>query len=416
MNTRKITLFCINLLPLAAMAGVNIQNGNFYISYKDVAAQSGGRELALSRTYNSLATTRGWFGYGWGSAFETRLIALPDHSAAVQENGNGMVRYYRPAGRDNVAAGVERIVAGAVERDKLSPAAAAELRQQLQASEELRLQKTQDYALQAELPDGTVLQSNECAAARLTRQAEGYLRTNCEGGSDHFDLQGRLLRREARDGYQIRADYAGVRPQTITDSLGQTLRFEWTADGHVAKLEEGATRVLYSYDARGNLIRSNTIGGHAYDYAYDDKHNLTRIGYADTSSLQIAYAPPHSGRASAVIERTGDKTEYEYGSDPADAQRTWTRIVHTAADGRQRTRQYDFRRQRTASGEEWVASIAADAATQQRRENGYDEKGRIVRRVDRNGIVSEYVYHPVSGKLILVFDENGVTTAGRQFF
>ena len=35
-----------------------------------------------------------------------------------------------------------------------------------------------------------------------------------------------------------------------------------------------------------------------------------------------------------------------------------------------------------------------------------DSMGRIVRKVDADGVVSEYVYHPQSGKLILVFSND----------
>ena len=54
-------------------AGVNLKNGNFYISYTDIIVPGGGHDLEVVRTYNSRATGTGWFGFGWGSDFETHL-------------------------------------------------------------------------------------------------------------------------------------------------------------------------------------------------------------------------------------------------------------------------------------------------------------------------------------------------------
>jgi hypothetical protein len=48
-----------------AYAGVNPQNGDFYISYTDASLSGQGHEVELVRTYNSKSTHVGWFGYGW---------------------------------------------------------------------------------------------------------------------------------------------------------------------------------------------------------------------------------------------------------------------------------------------------------------------------------------------------------------
>ena len=67
----SVTLF----LLFALIAGVNIKNGNYYVTYKDIVVPGGGKDLEISRTYNSTITRVGWFGVGWASEFETRLEA-----------------------------------------------------------------------------------------------------------------------------------------------------------------------------------------------------------------------------------------------------------------------------------------------------------------------------------------------------
>jgi hypothetical protein len=69
--------------------------------------------------------------------------------------------------------------------------------------------------------------------AMLARSADSYRRKNCDGGDDYFDLQGRMIRHEEDDGYKISANYDGARPQTISDSSGNVLKFTWTASGRL---------------------------------------------------------------------------------------------------------------------------------------------------------------------------------------
>jgi hypothetical protein len=108
----KLIVILVALLafPVLATAGVNPENGSFYITYNDITQRSGDHELNLDRTYNSLSSDLGWFGYGWGSQYETRLVVLPDGSAAIKENGAGLTTYYRGGSESAVKAGIERII------------------------------------------------------------------------------------------------------------------------------------------------------------------------------------------------------------------------------------------------------------------------------------------------------------------
>ena len=421
---KKIFLTASLLAPLAATAGVRIQNGDFYITYQDITLEAGSHELALSRTYNSLASQIGWFGAGWGSPFETRLIAMPDGTAAVYENGNGGINYYRPAGKVDVAAGVEQILQAVVQRDHLGPEAAASLRGKLAADEELRMRKVQDYGMQVELAAGSELPSDQCMGARLARVADGYKRKNCYSGDDYFNLQGRMIRHEEADGYQIRASYAGAHPETISDSAGNMLKLTWTSAGRLQEATtNGKHHLIYSYSDKNELTKSNDVNGNQYLYDYDSNQNLTRITYIDHSTMRIEYVSPESGRVSSVTNRQGEQVRYEYRSDPADPQHTWTRVTTVSGTGQQLVSNYEFRNERTETGEEKTRPVAI-SSNNDHRTTAYDNKGRVVRKVSASGAVTEFVYHPRSDKLILVvskglttsfhYDENGQLTSAQN--
>ena len=63
MRAMKLLLLLL-LIPSMAFAGVNLKNGNFYISYTDIIVPGGGMDLEITRTNNSKSTEKGWFGFG----------------------------------------------------------------------------------------------------------------------------------------------------------------------------------------------------------------------------------------------------------------------------------------------------------------------------------------------------------------
>lgn len=102
------------LLPLTAMAGVNHLNGNFYITYTDISLGKSAKALEITRTYNSKDDEAGWFGMGWGSDYETRLIVTPEGGVLIRENGNGAYNWFSPEQAPDLDAVTTRIV----DRDK----------------------------------------------------------------------------------------------------------------------------------------------------------------------------------------------------------------------------------------------------------------------------------------------------------
>lgn len=404
----KALLVILLAVPLIAMAGVNPKNGNFYITYQDVSLEKNGRELGITRTYNSKSAELGWFGYGWGSKFEARLVALPDGSAVIKENGAGLTTYYRTNNVHAVKAGIQTIVDAAKTRDNLTPAAAGELAAKLLGDEDLRVEKVVRYGIHVELPEGTSL-DDFCGKASLTRVAEGYRRIDCdrfgdtESAIDTFDFQGRLIRHEIEDGYAVTISYADAGTADIRDTQGQHIALTWTPEGRVASAKTHKQSLTYTYDAKQDLVEVNEVTGNTYRHSYDNNHNLTRINYIDDSNMFISYSPRVSGTVDSVTERNGDRQTFIYRTDPNNSNHYWTKhdiILHT---GKTSSKEYEFENEVSATGVSHLAKFA-------RNENGnfkeakFDSQNRMISSVDKDGEVSEYTYHPQSGKLIEVMN------------
>lgn len=403
MRTR---IFCavLLLLPAIALAGVNTKNGNFYISYTDLVKESGGRELQLTRVYNSQTTKVGWFGFGWGSTFETSLMVMPDGSVVANEAGSGQANYYAPVDGIGLQAGVDKIVAVAIERDKLEPDEADMLRKNLLADENLRRTNVAKYGIQSQLPDGGAAQSSACAA--VTRIHDEYRRTTCGQRVDYFDLEGRLIRKE-EGGYKITLHYAGKYPDRIEDSLGQRLFLMWTAAGHVAeaRADKDGKTLRYFYDEKDNLLLADELGGNYYKYEYDSEHNLTRIGYIDNTHMDMQYG--EKSFITSVTEPDGSKNTYAYRYDPKNpASHYWATTTRISATGEQSGREEEFSLATNAAGIERIAGLTSTEGDR-KQDIALDELGRIKRIQKTDGRFTEYTYHPTFNKVSAVLTEDG---------
>lgn len=404
----KIKILCLLLLilPVIAFAGVNTKNGNYSTAFTDILLESSGHELDLTRIYNSKATEVGWFGFGWGSPFESHMLVMPDGSVVVREYGTGSVSYFAPNGESKLSAGVDQIVALAVQRDKLDAEAASDLRRQLLANEELRRSNVIKYGIKTLLPVGTKVPSSTCVESAVTRINDEYQRTSCAQGNldivytDYFDLMGRLVRKESGE-YKLTIHYAGESPDRIEDTLGQKLFLKWTAAGRIAeaRLDKDTKVLRYTYDERDNLILANELGGNFYRYEYDENHNMTRIGYIDNTQKLIQY--DENSLATSVTEPDRSKATYAYRTDPSNPSlHYWTTTTHTSTTGDQSSREEEFMLTTNAAGFDRLTSRTSEVDSK-KQDIVYDERGRI-KIVRRDGFFAEYFYHPIFDKIRVV--------------
>jgi YD repeat-containing protein len=396
------------IFPLTTIACVDTRSGNFCTNYSDISQKSGDHELNLTRTYNSKSTETGWFGYGWGTSFEQRLLVMPDGSAVVHDLSTQKNERYSMQDKDVLQSGVEKIVAVVVGKDGLGVEAASELRSKLLLSEELRISKVREYAIKTQLADGVKLHSTECSKASISRNRDEYQRIKCSKGVDYFDLAGRLIRQEDEN-YKVVIHYAGDHPDRISDSLGQELSLTWDATGHLveAKSKQDAPAIKYRYDEKNNLVFSSEAEGNDAAYVYDDKHKLTGVGFINQSHIELKY--DEAGRIKELNDSNAPKMSYSYRKDPEyPSLHHWTTATTTNEEGKQTIRLAEYFSTLDTAGVERLSRVFKTDA-HGKEEIVLDEKERFKRIVRADGSFTEISYHPTLGKVSVVSTNEGKT-------
>ncbi len=400
---RSAIAILLSAWALNASAGVFPRNGNFFITYNDLALTAKEHKLALSRNYNSKSTYVGWFGFGWGTEFEMRLTVMPDQTAVINESGGGASTYFHDALSGNnakrIEAEVTAIMAAAKAKDKLDDAAAEKLRNKLMKDEEDRYTAVKKYGLQGELPVGARLEGRGgfgYCPGTLERTAGGYRRDDGCVKVDEFDRQGNLVKRTYKeDGYAVSFRVEDGHPVEIRDSDGQRIALEWNKEGRVIRATADGIVVQYEYDNDRNLVRSKDINGNTYRYEYDSNHDLTHIRYIDDSHMDITYAGT-SGQTTSVSERLDiGRTEYTYAVDPENPNKYSTTIRKISQDGSVETETLHFEDAVSATGERWVQRMSGESDDDGGKSGPVkemDDKGRVKRKTWKSGFYVAYTY------------------------
>tara|TARA_B100000029_G_scaffold244085_1_gene241290 strand:+ start:427 stop:2124 length:1698 start_codon:yes stop_codon:yes gene_type:complete len=340
------------------LAGVNLKNGNFYISYTDIIVPGGGKNLKISRTYNSKSVTKGWFGFGWGSNFETKLWVSADGSVIIRENGSGAATRFTPKSDLNVKDAVERILEGMVKAgESVDGSYGEDLKKNLINNEELRRKKARKYGVTVKLAEGSELFSVKRGYQKVVKLKNGFERIHTSGKRELFDEDGKLLKIGHKDGYEIKFIYKGKRLDSIKDTDAKQIFFEWYGNSQVKSISSvGKKKATFKYDGK-NLIEAKDVGGNVYVYEYDDKHNMKKISYKDNSSRGIEYETK-SGFVSKITSRDGTLTKYNYGSNPKNKDlHFWTQVVREGNDGSSTKNRYEYELKRKQDGSVYTYKV-----------------------------------------------------------
>jgi YD repeat-containing protein len=422
-------LLAIFLLPLSAFAGVNLKNGNFYISYTDIIVPGGGNDLEITRTYNSRSIDKGWFGIGWGTPFETFITVAPDGSVTVHENGSGALTRFTPQAAVDAAGASKKIIEAMRKRTTITDQVASNLEQRLTNDADLRLAYSRRFGITADLAAGTVLHSNTRGIQTLTKTKDGFVREYNDGKKELFNEEGKLSKISDKNGYVIDLEWKDKVLVSIKDSQAKQLFFDWFSDGKIKHVwSAGDKKTEYKYTGE-NLTQSTDIAGNVFSYSYDTNHNMTKISYTDNTSMEIKYEP-RTQFVSELTSRSGESTKYTYESNPQNPDmHYWTTVTKVVPGGTPVSNKYEYEMRRRPDGSEYTYRIATEV-------NGvvtdttyseccslplkivrgseittfeYNDNGLLTKKSSNRGELVELKYHPEFNKITQVKNNQGMT-------
>jgi len=357
----KLTLLLL-LLSLALQGGVNLKNGNFYISYTDIQIpKTRGALEDITRTYNSKSIEVGLFGYGWGTLIESRLYAYPDGSLVVAEHGSGgKTVYLSPfATQDMLDLMIDQLLEVSLAEGSLpnTPNALANKREELQNNQESRHSLWNKYlkkglvAYQSTLPVGAEWESFERGRERIVKTENGYSRIK-SSRIDDFNTEGLLVKIDEKNGDYTLLEYTNSHLAKISNADGTSLVFTTNEDGFITRITSGAKEATFKYDGL-DLVYAKDAGGNHYKYVYDEKHNLIKIVYNPVrlkgqaeDARYISYEPKTSF-VTKIIDRNGEETAYTYKTffkedGTVDDDHYATTVHKTGYNGQQVTNEYEY--------------------------------------------------------------------------
>ncbi|MBU2981441.1 hypothetical protein KO498_06395 [Lentibacter algarum] len=307
--------------PESARAGINLKNGNFYITYTDMII--GHPEFSIVRTYNSKAGKTLSFGFGWGTDLDTSLTVVGDGTVILDENGSGARRVFRPSQTDIAKrdAIVEEMLgameaAGWITTDKQRDETRVKLREDAEERRVLHRKLVSiDMMPERDLAVGERLVSTNDLNAFIEKEPGGYYRRGSKG-YERFNQQGQLVEMVTQDkvGYRLRRSEQGHLREIIA-SNGERIAVSTNANGQITRLEAGTINATFEYDDRNNLISATNAVGTTYLYEYDEKHNMRFIRYEDGTYLEVRYQES-TLLANFHRDQDGQVTRYEYGTNP----------------------------------------------------------------------------------------------------
>jgi YD repeat-containing protein len=349
------------LIPLSVFAGVSLKNGNFYISYTDILVPGGGHDLKIVRTYNSRATEVGWFGFGWGSDYETYITVSADGSVVVHENGSGALTRFTPKEAVDPTAAANKIIEAMRKKTSLSEKVASNLRKKLIGDAEIRQAYARKFNVKAKLAAGTILYSNTRGLQEIHKVKKGFKRVYNDGKVEYFNKSGKLTKVKDKNNYIVNFKYDKSNHLTsIKDSLAKQLFLSWYTDGKIKEVwSAGDKKVFYKYKG-DNLVQTKDVAGNIFKYEFDGHHNMTGIVYSDGSKKQIHYNKK-TQFVTEVVDRNGESTGYKYDSNPKNPDfHYWTIVTKKSASGKTTSNRFEYEIKTRPDGSQYTYRIVTE--------------------------------------------------------
>lgn len=390
----SLKLLVLFMFSLASIAGVNLKNGNFYITYTDIIVPGGGNDLVIERTYNSKSPARGWFGYGWGSDYETHLVVSADGSVTVHENGSGAKTRFTPRQAVDPKAAAQKIVDVMRKKTSLSTTVANSLVTKLTNDAELRQAYAKKFSVTSNLAVGTELYSNVRGLQKVIKTAKGYVRKYNDGKENHFNEDGKLIEVKDKNGYVVRLDYTKSGTlQSIKDSMAKQIFFKWYPNGLVKSVESGAgKKTVYTYDSSYNLKEAKDVSGNNFKYDYDANHNMTKIVYKDGTFQKIDYEKK-TQFVKELTKRSGEVVKYSYESNPKNPDfHYWTLVAKKSPTKKEVVNRYEYEIKKKPDGSHYTYRILT-VINGLKTETIYTECCSLPKQIKRGKHVTNFEYN-----------------------
>ncbi|MGJ8745564.1 DUF6531 domain-containing protein [Polaribacter sp.] len=321
--------FFFTFLNFGLFAGVNINNGNFYISYTDVSLKKYQSAFeSITRTYNSKSTYVGLFGYGWGTKFETYLRAYPDGSLKVKEHGTGNTNLFTSPlmTNDLIEMMIDDLMEVILEEEGIlnNPEAIASEIEKLKSDFTYRTNKWDAYVAQGVLeytkdfPVGMEWNAFFTSTQQIVLTEEGYLRKEKSNiKTELFNLEGQLIKYDLGNGKFNTLSYSNNTLSSITTADGFTAKFNINTNGFVTRISFNDKEAVFTYEGK-KLIYAIDTYHYQYKYEYDESYNLTKIiynpvrlkGVAEDAQLMTYH--PKTMYIKSITERSGNTVHYNY--------------------------------------------------------------------------------------------------------
>lgn len=365
------------LLGQLLCSGVNLKNGNFYISYTDVEIPKKLGALSdMTRTYNSKSVEIGLFGYGWGTLIESHLYNYPDGTIVIAEHGSGGKTVFTSpfSTVDMLDLMIDRLIEVGIQEGSIenTPNALLSKRDEYLNDLELRLKHWDnfvkknllDYAF--ELPTGAEWESFQRGNERIIKTDQGYQRIK-SSRIDDFNAEGQLIKIDEKNGNWTSLDYTQGNLSAITNADGTGIKLTTNADGFITSITNNGKTAIFRYEDK-NLVYARDIAGNAYAYAYDDNHNMVKITYnpdrdqnTPEDSMLMEYEPK-TGFLSKITDRNGETTSYQYTKffredGSLDDFHYGTTVIKEGYDGRPVSNVYEYFIGVKGNGEDYTQKI-----------------------------------------------------------
>tara|TARA_B100001971_G_scaffold213155_1_gene245442 strand:- start:19442 stop:21100 length:1659 start_codon:yes stop_codon:yes gene_type:complete len=346
---KQLILLVFMIGSFQAMAGVNLKNGNFYISYTDIVVNGLGKKLEMTRTYNSKSTSVGWFGFGWGNYYETKLVTSADGCVVVHEHGAGGKTRFCPKNSIDPETAANKIIAAMRKSNGLTESSVETFKKRLVNNAELRHAYAKNFGVKTEIASGTKLYSNQRGIQEVTVTKEGYVRSSNDGRVESFNKLGQLVKVQDKNNYFVEFKYDKKQLESIKDSHAKQIYFKWNSSGKVAEMwSQGDKKAEFKYDGQ-DLVYSKDVTGNEYQFVYDKNHNLTKIVYNPNKkkgepedAMKMSYSAK-TYYVTEIVDRNGESTKYKYGAaDKNPEDHYWTEVTKTGFNGQPVTNKYEY--------------------------------------------------------------------------